>query len=76
MLPLPGMQPMTKVPAAIMIMVMASTLLRPMRSASGPKNMPPNGRTRNATANSPKVATVPTVSPSPSKNTFLIVGSK
>ena len=47
-----GMQPMAKVPSAIRIIVVASTLLRPIRSASGPKNSPPKGRTRNATANS------------------------
>jgi hypothetical protein len=71
-----GMQPIAKVPTAISTIVVASTVLRPMRSASGPKNIPPNGRTRNATANSPKVATVPAVSPRSAKNTFLIVGSK
>ena len=63
-------------PAAIISIVMASTRLRPMRSASGPKNMPPKGRTRNATANSPKVAMVPTVSPRSLKKTSLMVGSK
>ncbi len=71
-----GMQPMAKVPAAIRIIVVASTLLRPTRSASGPKNMPPNGRTRKATANRPNVAIVPAVSPRCEKNTSLMVGSK
>ena len=71
-----GMQPMAKVPSAIMIIVVASTLLRPIRSASGPKNSPPNGRTRNATANSANVAIVPIVSGRSAKKTSLIVGSK
>ena len=71
-----GMQPIAKVPSAIRIIVVASTLLRPMRSASGPKNRPPKGRTRNATANSPNVAIVPTVSPRPEKKTLRMVGSK
>ena len=70
------MQPIAKVPAAISSIVVASTLLRPIRSASGPKNMPPNGRTRKATANSPKVAIVPAVSPRSEKKTSLMVGSK
>src|SRR3954447_3459718 len=38
-----GMQPIAKVPSAIMIIVVASTRLRPMRSARGPKNSPPEG---------------------------------
>ena len=71
-----GMQPIAKVPSAIMIIVVASTLLRPMRSASGPKNSPPNGRTRNATAKVAKVAIVPMVSERFEKNTFWMVGSK
>ena len=71
-----GMQPMAKVPSAIRIIVVASTLLRPMRSASGPKNRPPKGRTRNATANRPKVAMVPMVSGRSAKKTSLMVGSK
>ena len=50
--------------------------LRPMRSASGPKNIPPNGLTRNATANSPNVAMVPMASGRPVKKTSLMVGSK
>ncbi|CAM5636657.1 hypothetical protein SFUMM280S_11520 [Streptomyces fumanus] len=41
---------MAKVPAAIMIMVVASTFCRPMRSPSGPKTRPPSGRTTNAAA--------------------------
>ena len=71
-----GMQPMAKVPAAIMIIVVASTLLRPMRSASGPKTAPPTGRIRNATANRPKVAMRPADADKLEKNTFWIVGSK
>ena len=46
---------MAKVPAAIMIMVTASTFWRPMRSPSGPKTMPPSGRTRKAAAKAPNV---------------------
>lgn len=45
-----GMTPMAKVPTAIMIMVRARTFLRPIRSPMGPKNIPPSGRTRKATA--------------------------
>ena len=71
-----GMQPMKKVPAAIMIIVAARTLLRPTRSASGPKNAPPIGRIRNDTANSPKVAISPSVGDRLAKKTFWIVGSK
>ena len=71
-----GMQPMAKVPAAIMIIVVASTLLRPMRSASGPKTIPPTGRIRNATANSPKVAMRPTDCDRLEKKTFWMAGSK
>ena len=71
-----GMHPMAKVPSAISTIVVASTLLRPIRSASGPKNSPPSGLIKNATANSPNVAIVPTVSLRPEKKTFRIVGSK
>ena len=71
-----GMHPMANVPSAISTIVVASTLLRPMRSASGPKNSPPIGRIRNATAKSPNVAIVPTVSSRPEKNTLRMVGSK
>lgn len=71
-----GMQPMANVPSAISTIVVASTLLRPIRSASGPNTNPPSGRIRNATANSPNVAIVPTVSESPEKNTLRMVGSK
>jgi hypothetical protein len=42
---------MQKVPTAIMMMVVASTRLRPMRSPSGPKKKPPSGRTKNAAEN-------------------------
>lgn len=41
---------MAKVPIAIMIIVSASTFLRPILSPMGPKTMPPTGRTRKATA--------------------------
>ena len=71
-----GMQPMANVPSAISTIVVASTLLRPIRSASGPKNRPPTGRIRNATANRPNVAIVPTVSSRPEKKTLRMVGSK
>jgi hypothetical protein len=71
-----GMQPIAKVPSAIRIIVVASTLLRPMRSASGPKNRPPNGRTRKATAKVANVAIVPMVSERFEKKTFWMVGSK
>ncbi len=46
---------MAKVPAAIMIIVTARTFCRPTRSPSGPKTMPPSGRTRKAAANAPNV---------------------
>jgi len=39
-----------------MIIVIASTRWRPILSPSGPKTIPPTGRTRNAAANVPKVA--------------------
>lgn len=45
-----GMIPIAKVPIAIMIMVRARIFLRPTLSPMGPKNMPPRGRTRKATA--------------------------
>lgn len=45
-----GIRPMQKVPSAIRIIVSARTFLRPSRSPIGPKNMPPSGRTRKATA--------------------------
>lgn len=45
-----GMTPMAKVPTAMRIMVRARTFLRPILSPMGPKNMPPRGRTRKATA--------------------------
>lgn len=50
-----GIRPIAKVPAAIMIMVRARTFWRPTRSPSGPKTMPPSGRTRKAAAKAPKV---------------------
>ena len=40
-----------------MIMVMASTRLRPTRSPSGPKTRPPSGRTKKAAAKVAKVDT-------------------
>lgn len=42
---------MASVLDAIMIIVKDRTFLRPIRSPRGPKNMPPTGRTRKATAN-------------------------
>ena len=51
-----GIRPIANVPAAIMIMVTARTFCRPTRSPSGPKTMPPSGRTRNAAAKAPNVA--------------------
>lgn len=45
-----GMSPIANVPTAIMIMVSARIRLRPRRSPIGPKNIPPSGRTRKATA--------------------------
>ena len=45
-----GIREMQKVPSAIRIIVSARTFLRPSRSPIGPKNMPPSGRTRKATA--------------------------
>ncbi len=46
---------MANVPAAIMIIVRARIFCRPTRSPSGPKTIPPSGRTRKAAANAPKV---------------------
>lgn len=48
---------MAKVLAAMRTSVAASTRRRPMRSPSGPKTSPPTGRTRNAAAKVPKLAT-------------------
>lgn len=56
---------MATVPAAIMVIVIVRTRLRPIRSASGPKKNPPIGRTRNDTANAPKVATSANPEPLP-----------
>ncbi len=50
-----GIRPIAKVPADIMIMVMARIFWRPIRSPSGPKTMPPMGRTRKAAAKVPNV---------------------
>lgn len=50
-----GIRPIAKVPAAIMIIVSARTFWRPIRSPSGPKTMPPTGRTRKAAAKAPNV---------------------
>src|SRR5699024_3341172 len=50
---------MRKVPEAMRIIVIASTLLRPILSASGPKNRPPSGLTRKATAKRPATMTWP-----------------
>lgn len=50
MVPWEGMRPIAKVPTAMRIMVRARTFLRPILSPIGPKNMPPRGRTRKATA--------------------------
>ncbi len=51
------MKPRRNVPIAIMMTVIERTRVRPIRSPSGPKNSPPNGRTANDTA---KPANVPT----------------
>jgi len=48
------------VPTAISVTVMIRTRLRPMRSPSAPKMIPPNGRTANAAAKVPNVAIRPT----------------
>ena len=53
--PCEGIRPMAKVPIAIMIMVRARIVLRPILSPSGPRTMPPMGRTRKATAKVAKV---------------------
>lgn len=64
---------MRKVPAAMSSMVSASTRLRPIRSESGPKNIPPRGRTRKATANSPATRMLPsTPSVSGKKTVFMV----
>jgi hypothetical protein len=71
-----GMRPMAKVPTAIMIMVRARMALRPTLSPSGPKTMPPTGRTRKATA---KVANEPSswaVSFPEGKKTFPMVEAR
>ncbi|CAM5584949.1 hypothetical protein SGLAM104S_06965 [Streptomyces glaucescens] len=49
-MPACGMRLIANVPTAIMIMVMERMRLRPTRSPSGPKTIPPSGRTRKATA--------------------------
>ncbi len=48
---------MDTVPIAIMIMVVASTFWRPIRSPRGPKKIPPRGRMRKLMAKVAKVAT-------------------
>ncbi len=45
-----GIRPIANVPTAMRIIVSARTFLRPSLSPIGPKNMPPSGRTRKATA--------------------------
>src|SRR5699024_10067298 len=50
-----GMIPMQSVASDIMINVIARIFFRPNRSPNMPKNMPPIGRTKNATANVPKL---------------------
>ncbi len=50
---------MQNVAAAIMMIVVASTALRPSLSPSGPSTRPPSGRNTNDTANTSSVAAVP-----------------
>ncbi len=61
---------MLKVPAAIRIMVNASTFWRPYLSPSGPNTSPPRGRTRKATVKVAKVAISCAVGLLPGKNTW------
>ncbi len=71
-----GIRPMAKVLMAISSIVMASTLLRPMRSPRGPKNMPPMGRMRKATAKVASEDISRTVSFPEGKNTLPIVTAR
>ncbi len=76
MLAYEGIRPMHRVPAAIMIMVRARTFLRPTRSPRGPKNAPPMGRTRKATAKVAKEDSRLAVSLPPGKNTLPMVTAR
>ncbi len=49
------MMPMTRLPPAIISIVVTSTNLRPRRSAIRPNTMPPSGRIRNPTAKTASV---------------------
>jgi hypothetical protein len=67
---------MANVPTAIMIIVRASTFLRPMRSPMGPKTMPPSGRIRKATAKVAKEDSSCAVSFPEGKNTWPMVTAR
>ncbi|MDQ0718047.1 hypothetical protein QFZ55_007499 [Streptomyces luteogriseus] len=71
-----GTSPMAKVPTAIMIMVRERMRLRPTLSPSGPKTMPPSGRTRKATANVAKEPSNWAVSLPEGKKTLPIVDAR
>jgi hypothetical protein len=49
------MMPISRLPAAIISMVVTRTNLRPFLSAIRPNTMPPSGRIRNPTANTANV---------------------
>ncbi len=67
---------MAKVPTAIMIMVVASTFCRPIRSPSGPKTSPPRGRTTKAAAKVAKEEMTWAAGEAPGKNTLPIVAAR
>lgn len=71
-----GIRPIANVLAAISIMVAASTLRRPIRSPSGPKNSPPSGRTTNAAAKVPNEAISCTPGEADSKNTSPMITAR
>nr|MBA2814051.1 hypothetical protein [Candidatus Pantoea persica] len=64
---------MQKVPMDIMIMVIASTFCRPMRSPSGSNTRPPMGRTRKAAAKVPNAASRCAVLLALAKKTLLLL---
>ena len=68
-----GRTPIPKVAIAMRSMVVASVFVRPMRSASGPKNSPPKGRARNDAANSAAVMTGPPAVPGGRNTTWIVV---
>ncbi len=67
---------MAKGPAAIMIMVVASTFCRPIRSPSGPKTSPPRGRTTKAAAKVANEEMTWAAGEAPGKNTLPMVAAR